>query len=120
MYDNFLKRILRAYEQTGFRPQPRVWVDRDTKRCNPLVAIALHEGGEELFLSFGGRFYSSGLIRRWVMGFFRGNWMWVYGFTHAFDLTLVKDWRGDESYAAGYHVGREIRRRLKEIYYRKP
>lgn len=120
MYDHFIDQIVQAYKTTGFRPQPKVWIDKERKECSPLVALALHNAGHEPFMSFAGKFYNDLALRRWVIDVYcHKNWLWVQGFTDAFNLTILPEWKDNESYHSGHVVGIEVRKRLKEIYYKK-
>ena len=118
LYPALVNRILAAYKQIGYRPNPRVYFDLDRKECNPLVALVIAKHGIESFLSMG-RFFNNQLAHKHITKMF--YWVWVEGFNDGFNLYDVKKrWETQTQHAAGLKVGKEVRRQLREIYYRKP
>lgn len=74
--------------------------------------------GIESFMSMG-RFFNDSLSHRKITQMF--DWVWVEGFNDGFDLNEVKKtWETYPQHAAGLKVGMEVRRQLREIYYKKP
>lgn len=118
LYQTLVKKILAAYKKINYRPNPRVYFDLDSKECEPLVALVVAEHGIESFLSMG-KFFNERLAHKKIIKMF--YWTWVEGFNDGFNLYDVKKiWAKDTQYAAGLKVGKEVRRQLREIYYRKP
>ena len=116
-YIKFLDKILNSYKKIGYRPQPKVFINTEEKMCSPLVAIAIAESNDNFN-------YNIHPIYRWIVKYFKGNWVWVEGFFDAFDRKEPTHWKDSPSqhqnYLLGKKVGTEIRNQLKEIYYKKP
>lgn len=114
MYERFFNKILNSYKKIGFRPQPKCFLCEEEGMCAPLIAIALANG-----VSSDNR----SALTRWVRNYLKGNWIWIEGFNDAFNLNEVTYWKDSPlqypHYLAGKKVGMEIRKMLKEVYYKK-
>jgi hypothetical protein len=114
-YSGLVNKILQAYKNLDFRPNPKIYFDEKKKECNPLVALAIDEFGIEMFMSMG-KFFNYSSVYRVITRKF--DTFWVAGFNDAFDNNEAKKW--STAYDAGYKVGKEVRRQLKEVYFKKP
>lgn len=113
-------KILTSYKKIGFRPQPKCFICEEENMCSPLVAIVLAEC--DIKPEFNGS-YNKSALHRWIVKYFKGNWIWVEGFNDAFNLIEVAHWKNSPlqyvHYINGKKVGMEIRKMLKEVYYKK-
>jgi hypothetical protein len=111
-----MKKIVGAYTKIDFRPNPKVHFDIDRRECSPLVALVIAEFGLNEFLVMG-RFFNSAMSHKKIVEKF--SWRWVQGFNTGFSkYEFKKSWKQDTMIVAGHRVGVEIRRQLREIYYK--